>query len=509
MIMKQLLNRRWLGEHQIELEGKVEVGSLREFPVKILQFGEGNFLRSFVDWMVCEANCQGKFGGGIAVAQPIERGMAAELEGQGNVYTVLMRGIHEGEPVEKAHVVTSIAKSMNPYESWGEMVALATSPDLRFVVSNTTEAGISYSPEAHTPGSCQKTFPAKVAALLFERFKKNEGGRLGGLIFLPCELIDRNGDHLKKIVLRYAGEWALGKDFEKWLDEENVFTNTLVDRIVPGYPKDEIGEIEAKLGYVDPMMSTGEIFHLWVIEGPAGLARELPLHEAGLNVVWTDNLERYRTRKVRILNGGHTMSVLAAYLCGVDSVREMMEDADCSAFLKKGLMEEILPVLNFAEEEKRSYAKSVLERFANPYIKHLLLSISLNSVSKFKVRVLPSLLESMQLTGKIPRCMAFSLAALFAFYRGTELRDGALLGKRGQDEYKIMDGPEVLDVFAQAWIKVEKGGAVRELVANVLANASFWGEDLTAKKGLCEEVAVSLESIIKGGMRSALQSTIR
>ena len=258
-----------------------------------------------------------------------------------------------------------------------------------------------------------------MASLLYERFQFFHADPAKGLIFLPCELIERNGDNLQRIVLHHAQAWDLGREFCEWVQSSNYFLNTLVDRIVSGYPRDEAAALTEVLGYEDALLDAGEIFHLWVIEGPQGLAEEFPLHKAGLNCVWTDDLTPYRTRKVRILNGAHTVSVLAAFQAGLDTVREMVEDPLFGRFLEKAVFAEILPTVPLAEDEKTVYAKAVLERFRNPFVKHALLSIALNSVSKWKVRVLPSLLGSLQQNRRLPPALTFSLAALIHFYRGT------------------------------------------------------------------------------------------
>ena len=386
-------------------------------PERIIQFGEGGFLRGFVDWMLQKVNEASDFNGSVVVVQPIEAGLCDLLSSQNCVYTHLIRG---SEGVEKT-LVDVISRCVNPYRDFEEYLALADNPDFRFVVSNTTEAGIVFSAEDRPTDTPPKSFPAKVTLLLKRRFDKG----LLGFVFLPCELIDRNGDNLKKCVLEYARLWNYGEDFIKWVEEENIFCNTLVDRINTGYPKGE----ELDLGYEDKMVNTSEFFHLWVIETDFDLERELPFSSAGLNVIVTkDKLEMYRTRKVRILNGAHTSLVPYALLSGFSTVGECVADPTMRAHIEKCVFDEIIPTLDLSKEELTEYANSVLTRFSNPYIKHYLADISLNSISKFKVRVLPSILEYIKRFGKKPETLVFSFKKLIEFYKnGTPRDDGALI----------------------------------------------------------------------------------
>lgn len=407
---------------------------------KVIQFGEGGFLRGFVDWMLQKLNDNGSFNGSVVVVQPIEKGMCDMLTAQNCVYTHLIRGV-EGVEATKIDVISRCVK---PYDDFDEFLALAENPDFRFVVSNTTESGIEFLDSDKFEDTPPKTFPAKLTRLLYKRFTLG----LGGFIFLPCELIDRNGDNLKKCVLSYAQLWNLGEDFVNWINEENVFTNTLVDRINTGYPKDEAEE----LGYNDNMLNTSEVFHLWVIETDFDLESELPFASAGLNVIVTpDKLEMYRTRKVRILNGAHTSLVPYALLSGFDTVRSCVVDETMRTHLEKCVFDEIIPTLDLPRDELLEYAKSVITRFENPYIKHYLSAIALNSVSKFKVRVLPSILEYIKRFGKMPETLLFSFAKLIDFYR-TDMSN---------------DAPEICTYMKTA------------TTAQILANAELWGQDLS------------------------------
>ena len=415
-------------------------------PERVIQFGEGGFLRGFVDWMLHRINQRSDFNGSVVVVQPIEAGLCDMLSEQDCVYTHLCRGV---EGVE-TDVIDVISRCVKPYESFEDYLALAENPDFRFVVSNTTESGIVFSAEDKLTDTPPKSFPAKLTLLLKKRYELG----LGGFIFLPCELIDRNGDNLKACVLKYADLWELGDGFKAWIESENVFTNTLVDRINTGYPQGE----DLGLGYEDKMVNTSEFFHLWVIETEHDLDAELPFSSADLNVIITrDKLEMYRTRKVRILNGAHTSLVPYALLSGFDTVKSCIDDDGMREHVRKCVFDEIIPTLDLPKDELESYAQSVIERFGNPYIKHYLSSIALNSVSKFKVRVLPSILEYIKRYGKTPETLVFSLAKLIEFY------------KNGAPN----DAPEIVEFI--------KTHSVRE----ILANTAFFGEDISF---LTEEV---------------------
>jgi len=490
---------------------KLARGSDERFAERIIQFGEGNFLRAFADWKICELNARGHYNGHVLAVQPIRQGLASELSAQDGLYTLLMRGVDKGRVVEERRVVTSISRALNPYESWAELQSSFRKPETRFVISNTTEAGIVYVEEAFNPEQCPESFPAKIASLLFTRHEAFCGEPSKGLVFLPCELIDRNGEKLRQAVLQHVDAWKLPAAFKAWIEQANIFCNTLVDRIVPGYPRDEVARLGQELGYEDKLVVAAEHFHLWVIEGPAHLAEELPFHKAGLNVVWTQDMTPYRTRKVRVLNGAHTASVLAAHACGIDTVREMLEDDVCNAFLKRAVEQEILPQVPLPDAEKRAYAESVLERFRNPFVRHELLSISLNSVSKWKVRVLPSLLDYQQANGRLPAALAFSLAALIWFYRGEAKSPNELKGFRNAQTYPIRDDAPVLEFFSKAWETARSMNQVQlhGLAQAVLARRDFWERDLNETPGFTDFVSKALVSIVENGMRNTLDSITR
>jgi tagaturonate reductase len=459
---------------------------------RILQFGEGNFLRAFSNWMIQQMNDKANFDAGVVVVQPIDQGLVKTLNEQDGLYTLYLNGIKNGEAISEHLVIDCIQRGINPYEDFDGYMANAKNTDLRFIISNTTEAGIAYIATDKLQDTPQKSFPGKLTALLHSRFKHFKGASDKGLIVIPCELIDRNGDNLKKIILRYAEDWNLGEEFVQWIKNHNIFCNTLVDRIVPGYPKGKMDSITKELGYKDNLVVEGEQFHLWVIESPKSVKDEFPAEECGLNVVFTDNMEPYRTRKVRILNGAHTTLVPVGYLYGIDKVRESLEDPVVGSFLKKAVFEEICPTLDLPDEELKKFSNDVFDRFRNPYLEHELMSISLNSISKYKTRVLPSVIEFINGKNTLPKRLLFSLAALIAFYKG----------ERNGESISLKDDQEVLRFFKNQWSTNNYGSIVK----NVLSNTEFWGQDLTEFEGLQELVTSTLENVMVNGMQETLKS---
>jgi tagaturonate reductase len=437
---------------------------------RVIQFGEGGFLRSFVDVFINKMNEQGLFGGKVVVVQPIAKGLIPVVNEQKGVYHQFLRGIDNGKVVDECIKVTSISRGVDPYTDYAGYLKLAHNPDMRVIISNTTEAGIEYLGTEQITDAPPKSFPAKLAVLLYERYKAG----LQGFIIFSCELIDNNGKELLNCVLKYADLWNLPEDFKDWIKNENYFCNTLVDRICTGYPKDEVEALTKRLGEEDRLMNTAEIFHLWVIEGH--FEDEFPLEKAGINVIWTDDVKPYKKRKVRILNGGHTSMVLAARLYGLSTVKECLDDPLINKYLNKAIFEEIIPTLGH-EEEDIPFGKAVLERFSNPFVKHQLLSIALNSVSKFKARVLPTILEYREKNGSLPKCLTFSLAALIAFYRTDETNDGE----------EIM-----------AFMKTAS-------VEDILKKEQYWGEDLSFMK---DEVEKYYESIQTNGVGKTIETLV-
>lgn len=475
-------------------------GGYEELPERVLQFGEGNFLRAFVDWMIDGMNRRGLFRGRVVVVQPIPSGMADVLNEQDGLYTVVSRGLRNGKPVEEHQLVSSVSRAINPYAQFREFLKCASNPDLRFILSNTTEAGIAVSSSDRFTDEPPASFPGKLTRFLHERFEAFKEDRTKGLIVLPCELIDRNGDRLLEAVLRTAELWKLPPAFLQWLRDANVFANTLVDRIVTGFPKAEAGGLHERLGYVDNLLDTAELFHFWAIEAPAEVRRELPLAEAGFDVVWTDNLRPYRDRKVYILNGAHTSMAMTAFLAGKNTVLECMEDESIKGFLDAAIRDEIIPTLELPAEDLRSFGDAVIERFSNPFLAHALLSIALNSVSKYRTRVLPTLERYLAIRGALPPRLTFALAGLIAFYRGTEIVDGALIGNREGRDYRILDDSAVLERFAVLWRECDGSvAALRNLTEAVLAQKEWWGRDLRAIPDLADDVARDVHRILTMG----------
>jgi len=476
------------------------------YPEKVLQFGEGNFLRAFVDWMIDKANRDGIYHGSIVLCQPIAQGLKDMINAQDGVYTLAMRGAENGQPVEKIEVITSVSRCINPYENYEDLMEIARSADLEVVVSNTTEAGIAYHAGDQPTDRPPVSFPAKVTAFLYERYKAFHGDPEKGLLFLPVELIDNNGAELKRIVLQYAQEWELGQEFTDWINTANAFTSTLVDRIVTGYPRDEVSYFEEKLGYKDNIIDTSELFNLWVIEGDKKWADKLPVHKTDANVIWTDDVKPYKKRKVRILNGAHTSTVLAAYLAGFDIVGDFMKDDTVRTFMNNVIYQEVIPTLDLPKEELESFAAAVNDRFANPYIKHKLLDIALNSCSKFNARCLPSLLGYVEEKGVLPKCLTFSLAAFIKFYQG-EWKDGVYTGTRKDGtQYPLRDDESVIRFFADAWSENDAEGTAEA----VLSNKDFWsGKDLTEVPGLKDAVAGYLKEMEEKEIKEIMAELIR
>lgn len=475
------------------------------YPEKVLQFGEGNFLRAFVDWMIDKANRDGIYQGSIVLCQPIAQGLKDMINAQDGVYTLAMRGAENGQPVENIEVITSVSRCINPYENYEDLMEIARSADLEVVVSNTTEAGIAYHEGDQLTDRPPISFPAKVTAFLYERYKAFNGDPQKGLLFLPVELIDNNGAELKLIVLKYAEEWELGQEFTEWVNTANEFTSTLVDRIVTGYPRDEISYFEEKLGYKDNIIDTSELFNLWVIEGDKKWADKLPVHKTDANVIWTDDVKPYKKRKVRILNGAHTSTVLAAYLAGFDIVGDFMKDDTVRTFMNDVIYKEVIPTLDLPKEELESFAAAVNDRFANPYIKHNLLDIALNSCSKFNARCLPSLLGYVEEKGELPKCLTFSLAAFIKFYQG-EWKDGVYTGTRKDGtQYPLRDDEAVIRFFADAWAEND----AEKTAESVLSNKDFWsGKDLTEVPGLKDAVAGYLKEMDKKEIKEIMAELI-
>ena len=482
---------------------------LEKAPVRVLQFGEGNFLRTFVDYFVDVMNEKADFNTKITIVQPIpkyaDHMVIDSLNEQEGLYTMYLRGFENGQKVNAKRINSCIDRCINAYSDFDELLKCAENPDLRFIVSNTTEAGIVYDPSCQFTDTPANSYPGKLTQFLYRRFEIFGKEKGKGFMLLPVELIDDNGAVLKDCVLKYAAQWNLGEEFVRWIEEENAFCPTLVDRIVTGYPAKEIEALTEENGYVDEAITTGEVFGFWVIEGPESLKEELPFEKAGLPILVTDNHKPYKKRKVRILNGAHTSMVLGAYLAGEDIVRNCMDDDVIRGYMNKAIYEEIIPTIDLPKDELEGFAFSVTERFKNPFIDHALLAIALNSTSKWKARVLPSVKDYIANTGTLPKCLVSSLAMYIAFYKkGQTLeKDGLHATRFDGAEYVISDDKFVLDFYY-----AHKDDSARDLAFAVCQNEEFWGEDLSKLPGFAEMVADTLETIEKEGTWQVMKNCL-
>lgn len=479
---------------------------LPKAPVKVLQFGEGNFLRAFTDYFVDVANEKVGWNGKILMVQPIPMGLTDLVNRQEGLYTLYLRGSEKGQKIDAKRVISAVQGCVNPYDRRGfdEMMSAAVSKDLELIISNTTEAGIVYDPACQMSDIPASSFPAKLTQVLYSRWMVG----MPGVTVLSCELIDNNGKELLKCVDQYVDQWGLNPDFKRWLHEENLFCSTLVDRIVPGRIRDaaEVAKLEEANGYHDELIDVGEVFGVWVIEGPAELEHKLPFKAAGLNVLVVPDVTPYKKRKVRILNGAHTGFVLGAYLAGFDIVRDCMHDDVIRGFMNKMLYEEIVPVLPLDKQDLLEFAAAVQDRFNNPFVNHELMSISLNSTSKWAARNMPSFLEYIEANGKLPACLTMSLAAYIAFYSNNvqALTEKGLVCKRPKgNEYVVSDDRWVLEFYY-----AHKDDTTTELVPAVLSNTQMWGRDLSAVPGLQAAVIAGLQQIRAEGAKAAFASCL-
>ena len=474
---------------------------LKDAPEKVLQFGEGNFLRAFVNYWFDMSNEKVGWNGKCCLVQPIAPGLAKLINAQEGLYTLYLRGRQNGEKVDAKRVISSVSRCLNPYEKEGydAMMQVAVSDDLEYIVSNTTEAGIVYDP-ACQPNDCPpSSFPAKLTQVLLARYNAKKPG----VVVLSCELIDNNGKELLKCVNQYIDQWGLDEGFKKWVNEDCTFCSTLVDRIVPGRIRDaaEVARLEEENGYHDELIDVGEIFGVWNIEGPAWLEDKLPFKAAGLNCPVVPDVTPYKKRKVRILNGAHTGFVLGAYLAGFDIVRDCMHDDVIRNFMNKMLLEEVVPILPLDQEDCKQFAAAVEDRFNNPFVNHELMSISLNSTSKWRARNMPSLLEYVEKNGTLPTCLSMGLAAYIAFYSNDiqGLTDKGLVCKRpAGNEYTVSDDSWVLEFY-----NAHKDDDIPTLVHAVMTNEQMWGQDLTAVPGFEEVTVKNLTMIREQGAKAA------
>lgn len=467
-----------------------------QYPDKVIQFGEGNFLRAFVDWIIWKMNKSAGFNGGVVVVQPIDRGMVDMLNGQDGLYHLNLQGIDHGKPVDSIDLIDVINRGINPYREFEEYLELAEDPNIRFVISNTTEAGIAFDPDCRFDDRPASSYPGKLTQLLYHRFEYFKGDRSKGFIIFPCELIFLNGKELRKCVLQYIDLWNLGDDFREWFETACGIYCTLVDRIVPGYPKDNIDEILGKIGYEDKLVDKAEIFHLWVIEAPEEIAKEFPADKAGLNVLFVPSEAPYHARKVTLLNGPHTVLSPVGYLSGLDTVKECVEDPIVGKFVHRVMFDELLETLDLPKPELEQFAHDVLERFVNPYVKHFVTSIMLNSFPKYRTRDLPGLKTYLQRKDTLPAGLVFGLAAIITYYKG---------GKRGDDEIVPNDDAQTIALLKELW----SSGDVGKVAEGVLAAEDIWGENLNEIPGLTALLTEDLSLIQEKGMRSAVESILK
>ena len=465
-------------------------------PEKVIQFGEGNFLRAFVDWIIFNMNEKTDFNGSVVVVQPIEKGMIDMLNGQDCLYHVNLQGLDNGEPVNSLTKIDVISRALNVYTQNDEFMQLAEQPEMRFVISNTTEAGITFDPACKFTDKPASSYPGKLTQLLYHRYEYFKGDMSKGLIVFPCELIFLNGHKLKECILQYIELWQLGDDFKNWFLNACGVYATLVDRIVPGFPRKEIDEIKAKLGYDDNLVVQGEFFHLWVIEAPASIADEFPADKAGLNVLFVPSEEPYHERKVTLLNGPHTVLSPVAYLSGINIVRDACQHPVVGKYINKVMCEELMETLNLPKEELQKFAADVLERFVNPFVDHQVTSIMLNSFPKYETRDLPGLKTYLARKGELPKGLVLGLAAIITYYKGGVREDGA--------EIVPNDAPEIMALLKQLWAT----GDTRKVAEGVLAEESIWKSDLNAIPGLTDLLVQYLDSIQTIGMLETVKTIL-
>ena len=478
---------------------------LEKAPEKVMQFGEGNFLRAFVDDFIDIANEKAGFNGKVVLVQPIAQGLTELINKQEGLYTLYLRGSEKGVKVDDKRVISAVSRCINPYGEWDKVLEMAKSDDLEIIVSNTTEAGIVHDTESAFDQAPPVSFPAKLTRLLYERFTASKPG----IVMLSCELIDNNGKELLKCVNQYIDDWKLSEDFRRWVNEKNIFCSTLVDRIVPGRIRDpkEIEALAAANGYDDPLTDVGEVFGIWVIEGPDGLEDRLPFKKAGVPVIVVPDVTPYKKRKVRILNGAHTGFVLGAYLAGYDIVRDCMHDNTILGYMNQMLYDEVIPTLPLDKKDLEDFAQAVQDRFNNPFVNHELMSISLNSTSKWRARNMPTFLDYVEEKGALPPCLTTSFAAYVAFYSNDiqELNDKGLVCRRPKgNEYTVSDDRWVLEFYY-----AHRNDSPENLIHAVMTNTEMWGQDLTEVPGFEKEAVRILKQIREEGTLAAYKACLK
>ncbi len=465
-------------------------------PEKVIQFGEGNFLRAFIDWIIYNMNQKTDFNGSVVVVQPIDRGMADWLNGQDCLYHVNLQGLDEGQAVNSLTRIDVISRALNPYSQNQAFMALADQPEIRFVISNTTEAGITFDPSCKFEDAPATSYPGKLVQLLYRRFKTFGGDPTKGLIIFPCELIFLNGHVLKDCIYKYIELWNLGEDFKKWFTDHCGVYATLVDRIVPGFPRNEIKEIQQKVCYEDNLVVQAEIFHLWVIEAPEEIAEEFPADKAGLHVLFVPSEKPYHERKVTLLNGPHTVLSPVAFLSGINIVRDACNHEVVGKYIHKVQFEELMETLNLPKDELQKFASDVLERFLNPFVDHQVTSIMLNSFPKYQTRDLPGVKTYLERKGTLPEGLVFGLAAIITYYKGGKRADGV--------DIVPNDAQDIMDLLKELWAT----GDTQKVTEGVLGAESIWGEDLNKIPGLAALVKKDLDLIQAKGMLEAVKTIL-
>ena len=476
------------------LNNKTAVKAVR--PERIIQFGEGNFLRAFVDWIISNMNEKTDFNSSVVVVQPIDKGMVDALNAQDCLYHVNLQGLNNGEVVNSFRMIDVISRALNPYSQYNDFMALAEQPEMRFVISNTTEAGINFDPSCTLEDAPANSYPGKLTQLLYHRFKHFNGDKSKGLIIFPCELIFLNGHKLKETIYQYIELWNLGEEFKSWFETVCGVYATLVDRIVPGFPRKDIDNIKTKLDFDDNLVVQGEAFHLWVIEAPESVAEEFPANKAGLNVLFVPSEEPYHERKVTLLNGPHTVLSPVAFLSGVNIVRDACRHEVIGKFIKRVMFDELMETLNLPKEELKKFADDVLERFNNPFVDHQVTSIMLNSFPKYATRDLPGVKEYLKRKGVLPEGLVLGLAAIIVYYKGGKRADGV--------EIVPNDAQEIMAMLTSLW----NDGSVENLVKTVLADTSIWGEDLNTISGLADRVIYYINKIQSEGMLQTVKDLV-
>ena len=463
---------------------------IKKRPIKIMQFGEGNFLRAFIEWIIQDLNDNGAIDSNVAVVQPMPVGRIDNLREQDGLYTLCLEGAENGKPVKTKQIIDVLGDFINPFTDYKYFLDYAKSEELEIIISNTTEAGIALDETDTDFSSCPKSFPGKLLALLKTRYDYFGGDRSKGLCIIPCELIDHNGAELKRCLVALAKINGFSDDFIDWLENANHYTETLVDRIVPGYPRENADEICEEMGFIDNNIDRGEYFHLWVLKKEPFIQSKFPADSTGLNVIFADDITPYKQRKVKILNGSHTAMVPISYLCGNDTVRESCLDEDVGEFVRQLVNDVVKPTIDLPKDQMDAFADSVMDRFVNPFIRHLLMSISLNSTTKFKTRLLPTYNDYIARFGKVPTHILFSFASLVVFYRG----------KRGDDDIALNDAPEYLEFWKNLWTL----GDYKAMAKTALSAEKLWEQDLATDETV-DLVSSYIKDIVENGERAALR----